>query len=141
MWKNDEIWYTDFEADQRDIARSQETINVERHKRISEANGELRNDDTGTKGGSEAVQPGLSQSSNPGGASNEEGTGTPGKTPKVAVKKKRLAVVPDTKADEDFKNAPSDLSDIVGQVAKANVVPEERLDSSNDLADICIGPV
>lgn len=126
MWKNDEISYAQFEAEQRDISRDQETVNVERNQGISNTTGKLRNDDSRTKGGSEAVHPGVSQDSNAVGSPNEAGTGTQGKAPKVAVKKKRLAVVPVTNTAEEFNEALADLADIVGQVAKSNVVPQEN---------------
>lgn len=119
----DELSEADFKDAWIDIANSQEKTNAESGSGHTPAISGLRQDDTGTTGGGEAVRPGISQGSVDNGTSSSESGSTKTKAPVVALKKKRTVEKPG--ADE-FKSAMGDLVDIVSQSGRSNVVPENN---------------
>lgn len=97
MYKNDEISYRDFEEDQRDIARAQETVNGRNNPAIPEAPVGLRNDVTGAKSSGDEGNAGVSQSGDNNGTENAEGGSPAPKAPVIALKKKRVVAKPEEK--------------------------------------------
>jgi hypothetical protein len=110
MYKNGDFTYREFEKEQRDIARRQETTHG-RQREISNApsNTAVREDDSEGKGGVSEDRPGGSRSVQQGGTPSTESGSSPAKAPVVAIKKKRAVAKPEEKksvlqtATEAFK--------------------------------------